>query len=230
MPQQQLKDGIAWFKKNFAAPIQAATAGTPFHLDFLAAIAVQETFEIWGRAFKTRPVAEVLALCVGDILDAPRRDPDAFPHNRAALEAHLPDGPAMFQIARQAFADMAQVATEYQRFLVNPDKFCHAFGIFQNDIQAFPQDPGYFLNKQWADFSICLAKCLAELDTKRKRTFPNKATLNDSELVYVAIAYNQGHADLSRDFKQGFKDDTGKFYGEYIRDFMALSKATPAAA
>ena len=171
----------------------------------------------------------MLALCVGDILDAPRRNKTAFPNNRAALEADLPDGPRMFQIARQAFVDMAQVAVEYQKFLGNPNKFCHAYGIFQCDIQAFKSDPGYFLNKQWADFPTCLGKCLAELNVKKQRTFPNKTTLNDTDLVYVAIAYNCGHADLSKDFHQGFQDDAGHFYGQNIHDFMVLSKATPPA-
>jgi hypothetical protein len=61
----------------------------------LTAIAVQETFENWGKAFKTIAVADVLAVCVGDILDAPKRSKSAFPNNRAALEA-VPNGKAMF--------------------------------------------------------------------------------------------------------------------------------------
>jgi hypothetical protein len=59
-------------------------------------------------------------------------------------------------------------------------------------------------------------------------TYPRKNKLTDTELVYVAIAYNAGHADLNKDFRQGFKDN-GKYYGEYIRDYMALSKITPPA-
>lgn len=229
MSQQHLIDGIAWFKKNFSAPILAATAGTPYHVDFLAAIAVQETFEVWGRCFNTKPVADVLALCVGDILDAPRRDVNAFPNNRAILEAHQPDGAKMFQIGRQAFVDMAQVAVEYQKFLGNQNKFCHAYGMFQYDIQAFLTDPGYFLNKEWGDFTKCLGKCIDELNVKKKKVFPNKAVLNDSDLVYVAIAYNCGHADINKGFNQGFQDDAGHFYGQNIHDFMVLSKATPPA-
>ena len=38
---------IAWFKENFAKPITAAVAGTPFDLDMLTAIACQETGYIW---------------------------------------------------------------------------------------------------------------------------------------------------------------------------------------
>lgn len=32
--------------------------------------------------------------------------------------------------------------------------------------------------------------------------------------------------DLSRGFKQGFKDDTGKFYGEYLWEYLQLAKNT----
>jgi hypothetical protein len=60
-------------------------------------------------------------------------------------------------------------------------------------------------------------------------TFPKKQKLSDKELVYIAIAYNQGHADTKKTFKQGFKaKGDKKFYGEYIWDYMTLSKETPA--
>jgi hypothetical protein len=228
--QQQLQAGIAWFKREFATPIAAGVQGTPFHLDFLAAVAVQETFEVWGRAFKTKPTSEILKICVGDILDASGgRNASAFPQNRAVLE-QAKRGPEMFKIARQAFVDMAEVATEYKKYLKNQNKFCHAFGIFQYDIQAYIHDPDYFLNKDWFDFSKCLQKCLAELHEATGRAYPKKkASFTDKELVYVAIAYNQGHVDTSKSFKQGFHAKGEKYYGEYIWDYMTLSKNTPAA-
>ena len=47
----------------------------------------------------------------------------------------------------------------------------------------------------------------------------------------MAIAYNAGHVNLHKlpadKFKQGFKDGQGKFYGEYIHDYMALAKTIP---
>jgi hypothetical protein len=223
---QDMQLAIGWFKKQFAAEITSAVQGTPFHSDFLTALALQESYEIWGRAYTTKSVPEVLAICVGDILDAPARNPHAFPQNRAALQ-RAPNGPQMFKIARQALIDMAQVATEYQKYLKNPNKFCHAFGIFQYDIQAFTHDSGYFLNKQWGDFQACLAKCLMELHAAWSATFPRRAALTDTQLIYVAIAYNQGHADITKSIRQGYKakGDT-KYYGEYIRDYMALSKST----
>jgi hypothetical protein len=226
---QDMPAAIGWFKKQFATDIARAVQGTPFHLDFLTAIAIQETYEVWGRAHLTKKIAEVLALCVGDILDAPSRNPKAFPQNRAVLE-RAPNGAQMFQIARRALVDMTSVATDYKKYLKNQDKFCHAFGIFQYDIQAYTHDSDYFLNRGWSDFSKCLEKCLMELHTGWGATYPRKKTLTDTELIYVAIAYNQGHADVTKSIRQGYKakGDT-KYYGEYIRDYMALSKNTAAA-
>jgi hypothetical protein len=96
------------------------------------------------------------------------------------------------------------------------DKFCHGFGIFQYDIQHFKTNPNYFLTKGWEDFDKCAALCVSELKEALKRAYPaGKTTLTHDEMVYVAIAYNRGSVDFAKKFKQGFKDDTGKFYGEY---------------
>jgi len=224
--QQVWQDGIRWFKLQFGPAIQNATNGSPFHLDFITAIAMQESFEVWGRAYKTKTPAEVLDVCTGDIIDAPGRS--AFPKNRAALEA-VPNGPQMFQIARNAFVAMAQVATEYQKYVANPDKFCHAFGIFQYDIQEFQRDSAFFLNQDWGSFQNCMTKCLAELNAKWQVVYPHKKTLDDTELFYVAVAYNCGRADLGKSYRdQGFVSD-GKHYGAWIEDFTTLSRNTPAA-
>src|SRR3954465_11525783 len=96
-----IQEGMGWFKHNFAAAIRHGAAGTPFTVDMLTAVAVQETFSIWGRMFQTLPVAKILELCVGDTLDAPNRS--AFPIDKAALVA-APNGAQMFAIARQALA------------------------------------------------------------------------------------------------------------------------------
>jgi len=228
--EERMKDAIGWFKKQFTTDINKAINGMPFHVDFLTALALQESYEVWGRAYQTKTVPEVLELCVGDILDASGgRNPKAFPQSRAVLE-RAPRGPEMFAVARRALEQMAEVATEYKKYLKNTNKFCHAFGIFQYDIQAFTHDADYFLDRDWRDFSKCVGKCLMELHTSWGATYPNKKKLSDKELVYVAIAYNQGHADVGKSFKQGYKaKGETKYYGEYIWDYMALSKQTPAA-
>lgn len=213
-----LRDDIAWFKSQFGPQTKAALVGTPFTLDLITAIALQESGEVWQRAWKTHPVTEVLYLCVGDIID--RR---VFPHSRAALEA-VPWGKMMFQVARKAIEAMSGVATEYKRYLRNPNKFAHAFGIFQYDIQVFKEtsERQFFLNEEWRDYAACLGKCLGELEQKRRHVFGSKKDLTRSDLVYVAIAYNKGSARVGAGFKQGFKSG-GKYYGELIDQYMRAS-------
>ena len=225
----KLADAMAWFKGQFATRIQAGIAGTPFSLDMLTAIAVQETFEIWGNLYKTVPVDEILKVCVGDTLDAPNRS--AFPKNKAALLA-APNGAAMFAVARQALESLKPYNPTYKKIAnANPNKFCHGYGIFQYDIQFFKTNPDYFLQKKWYNFDDCLAQCVTELKAALKRAYPGgKTTLNDQEMVFVAIAYNRGSVNFAKGFKQGFKDSSGKFYGEYMNEYMQLAKTIPAAA
>jgi hypothetical protein len=47
--------------------------------------------------------------------------------------------------------------------------------------------------------------------------------LTDLEKVHVAIAYNAGKFIPSKGLKQGHKSD-GKFYGEFIFDFLRLAQ------
>jgi hypothetical protein len=108
-----------------------------------------------------------------------------------------------------------------------PNKFCHAFGIFQYDLQFFLVDPDYFLQKRYADFNASLAKAVSELQSKRKKIgLDGKATLTDLELAAVAIAYNTGGFKPSKGLKQGHFNGT-LFYGEAIFDFLRLSKTVP---
>jgi hypothetical protein len=225
-----IEQGIGWFKKNFGAEINQAIQGTPYTLDILTAIAVQETFVVWGKAYKIPHLSidDVLTLCVGDPLDKEDGRDDSFPQNRAVLESKV-NGPQMFQIARRALEGLVRFAPYEQRFVDNPNKFCHAFGIFQYDIQAFLHDADYFLNKRWGDFSLCLCKCLNELNEKSAIYYPNAVTMSDAELIYLSIAYNHGSVDLHRDFNQGYLQD-GFRYGSWIELYLGFAKETPAAA
>jgi hypothetical protein len=162
--EERMKAAIAWFNKQFTADIAKAIQEMPFPVDFLTALALQESYEVWGRAYQIKTVPEVLELCVGDISDASSgRNPHAFPQNRAVLE-RAPGGREMFKIARHAFECMTEVAPSTRNTLKNKNKFCHALGIIQYDIQAFTHDSDYFFNWDWRDFSKCLAKCLMELN------------------------------------------------------------------
>jgi hypothetical protein len=219
---------IAWFKENFRTQIEAQLVGGPFSLDLLAAIACQETGYLWQKLRKKPQlnIQRILELCVGDTIDgAGERGRKAFPRNKADLLSHS-NGQAMFDIGRQALIDMATETQDsgYLNAVKNNAKFCRGYGIFQYDLQAFKEEPDYFLNRQWANFDACLGKCMKELKVKLRRIgYADKPNLTDEELVHVAIAYNCGTFKPSKGLKQGFFDGQ-KYYGEQIFDYLRLSK------
>lgn len=213
---------IRWFKSQFHREIEAAVEGTPFTLDFLTALACQETGHIWSVLRDKVTTAEVLELCVGDTLDS-NKGRKAFPKTKTDLVAK-PRGQEMFAIARKALEDVARFIRDFKGAATNPNKFCHGFGLFQYDLQFFLEEPDYFLQKRYAEFSSTLGKALEELKAKQKRIgLGGRSTLNDHELSAVAIAYNTGRFIPSKGLKQGFFNGT-KFYGEAIFDFIRLSK------
>ncbi len=219
-------DDIRWFKQTFHREVAVATEGTPFDLDMLAAIACQETGEIWPvLRRKGLPVAEILALCVGDTLDE-SAGRSAFPRTKALLIAEV-NGQAMFDIARRALVDMAEHIPAYQRVARNPDKFCHGFGIFQLDLQFFRTEPDHFLQRRYATFEVCAEKCVKELRNAMRRIgLHHQASLTDMEKAAVAIAYNTGGFRPELGLKQGHFDGT-KFYGEKFFDFLQLAHTVP---
>jgi hypothetical protein len=218
----RMTDGMKWFKNTFGGAVATATANTPYTLDFLTAIAVQESFEIWGNIFDSHPTDKVLELCVGDTIDGPSRK--AFPTSKSALLS-MPRGAEVFAVAREELEAVGQVNASYHRIAIsNPNKFCHGFGIFQYDIQFCKSDSDYFINKGWKIFANALAKAITELKAAQKKAKLNtKSQLTDEELAHVAIAYNTGSFNPARGLKQGFKDSTGKFYGELIAQYIALA-------
>jgi hypothetical protein len=220
------ENAILWFKTQFSASVAKVFQGTPFSVDMAAAIAMQETFaDCWGRLYQTQPVATVLELCVGDTLDYPRRSASAFPKDKADL-CQTAAGQQMFDVARQALLDIAKVNKDYAAAAKNPNKFCHGYGIFQYDIQHFKEASGasFFLQKGWCDFEQCAAKLLEELQDALVRAYgAHKTTLNDDELMYVAIAYNAGHVRVGGGPKQGFQDGDGKYYGENFQTYLAIA-------
>ncbi len=222
----KLTDAIGWFKATFGQQVQDKVAGTPFTLNLVTALAMQETYYVWGNVYKTIAVDELLKICVGDTLDAPNRS--AFPKNKAALLAHA-GGPAMFNVARLALTNVGQYNAAYAEVAhMNPNKFCHGYGIVQYDLQFFKDDPDFFIQRQWYDFGICMDKCVKELKAALARAYhSSKQQLNHDEMVYVAIAYNKGSVDLNKDFRQGYKDSSGKYYGQQIDQYLLLAEATP---
>jgi len=225
MATKKQKDGMRWFKQQFGAKIEAALRGTPFTVSFMTAIAVQESFEIWGQVYGKLPVDQVLALCVGDSIGGPARK--AFPASKADL-LKRPNGAAMFELARGSLAAVGQYVASYKKAW-QLGKFCHGYGIFQYDLQFFKTNPDYFLAKQWADFDKCLATSIGELQAARKRAkLGAKDTLTDMELAFVAIAYNAGSVKPAKGLKQGYYNRSDKtYYGEDIWDYFQAAKAIP---
>jgi hypothetical protein len=192
---------------------------------------LQETGYLWGNIRQKETVAKTLELCVGDTLDAPNRG--AFPINKEAL-VNRDNGEAMFRIAREALESISLYNNDYNKEKKrSSDKFCHGFGIFQYDIQFFLENPSFFLEKKWYEFDECLRLCVDELNRALARSYgKNRTSLTSREMVGVAIAYNRGKVNLNFDiddddfYKQGYKDDEGKYYGQYIRDFLKLAEST----
>ena len=57
----------------------------------------------------------------------------------------------------------------------------------------------------------------------------SKSTLSDEEMVYVAIAYNRGTVNFARGFKQGYRDEVEKHYGEHIWGYLQLARSAAEA-
>lgn len=220
-------DDIRWFKEHFQQQVEAALVGTPLSVDLLAALACQETGEIWPILRKKGLVIEqILALCVGDTLDEDRGR-RAFPKNKAELMA-VPNGEVMFGIAQQGLRDMSQHVTAYAAAARKSHKFCRGYGMFQYDLQFFKVDPEYFLERRHADFGSTLGKCVLELKAALQRLkWQAKAALTEEEAAALAIAYNTGRYNPKRGLRQGYFNGT-HFYGEQIFQFLRLAKTVAA--
>ncbi len=218
------REGIGWFKEKFGGRIRTAVAGTVFDLDMLTSLACQETGSLWNvmRRDPTLTVDRIAALCCGDTLDFDKGR-RAFPRFKADLVA-APGGAQMFDVARQALLDMADHVPGYEFARTRPNKFAHGYGVFQYDLQFFLTNPRYFLEKRYEVFENSLERALGELKNgQRKLGLQGRTSITDLEFCRIAIAYNTGGFDPARGLRQGHSDN-GKFYGEFIRDFLALAR------
>lgn len=219
------KADITWFKGNFFSQMAAAVKGTPLTVDFLTALACQESGEIWPIVrTKVASVDKVMALCVGDTLDGR----GAFPTSLQQL-LNKPNGQAMFNIGRQALIDMAAVVGgAYAKMAKIPTKYCHGYGVYQVDIQHFLSEPDYFLERQWETFDGSLQRALGVLRfALKKRGLANASGLSDFDLATVGIVYNTGGFKASAGLDQGFKPDGGKHYGQALFDLIRLVHTVP---
>jgi len=212
---------VQWFKARFQDRLQPALVGTPLTVDFLTAIACQETGEIWPILRHGLAEADVLRLCVGDTLDADKGR-KAFPKDKAELLT-APRGEAMFELSHQLLVDMATHIKSYSPVARKPFKFCHGFGIFQRDLQFFKKDPDYFLQQRYADFDVALDHCLVELKRGLDTLgLAKSGSLSDQQLATVGIAYNTGSYNPKKGLRQGHFDGK-RYYGENLLDFIQLA-------
>lgn len=212
---------VKWFKTRFQARLEVVLGNGPLTVDFLAAIACQETGGIWSVLRHALPESEVLRLCVGDTLDSDKGR-KAFPKDKAALLA-APRGEAMFDLAHQLLVEMAQHIEEYRPVAKREHRFCHGFGIFQRDLQSFKVDPDYFLLQRYANFDVALGICLSKLKRGLKDLgFAKVHTLSDQQLAMVGITYNTGKFNPRKGLRQGHFDGK-RFYGENLMDFIQLA-------
>ena len=186
-------DALRWFKETFGQDLAKGVAGTPFSVDLLVAIAAQETgAEIWAPLRNKLALPELLAICVGDTLDADKGRV-AFPRTSAAPRDGAARRRNVSHRARCAGVDGRRMCRPTAKVAKLPHKFCHGYGIFQYDLQFFLTDPDYFLQRRWREFHFSLGKCLEELRAAARRTgLQDRQTLTDLEQVAVAIAYNAG--------------------------------------
>ncbi len=222
----RIRDAIGWFKTTFRDDIARVPASAALGIDFFAAIATQESSEVWGGLIRgSLRRDEILALSVGDTIEAPGRK--AFPRDKAALLT-LPEGAALFEVARRALVEVGAVNAAYRRVAAaRPDAFCHGFGIFQYDIQFARTDPGFFLKREWHAFDRCLDRFMIEMGRARRAAHvADKAVLSHDDRVFVGIAYNTGRVDPARGFKQGHRDrDSGLYYGEMIDRYLKIAES-----
>jgi hypothetical protein len=222
MITQADKDDIKWFLDNFGADIKATMSDTPFNMELLIAIAMQETGYLWRKIRKEidprtgdiMAATKVLELCVGDSIGEPKRG--AFPKTEQLLRS-AKDGETMFNIARAALKSVGEYEEPYKK-AYNLGKFCHGFGIFQYDLQFFKTNPSFFLEKKWVNLNECLILFKEELYSAMRKAYgANKKTLTKNEMVYVAIAYNAGSVDTNGGFNQGHEN-----YGQHIKDYLEI--------
>lgn len=164
LQRSQVLKGAAWLAANFAAPIQAAIAGTPVTLPLVQAIACKETHNIWlGRIDSVDP-ATLLACCVGDASgDFPGTSRSAFPTNTAAFRERYGD----------EFTDMLIAEANNARALrgYGPAEWVYkGYGIFQYDLQHVVKDPEFFRTRAWHRIGPCLEKLVAELTPRLEIT------------------------------------------------------------
>jgi hypothetical protein len=219
------EDLMRWFHGEFSSPTAKAVQGTPFSPELILSIAVKEVGYLIARMLPDQLTTDqILLRCVGDTIE---RKAEKFPSDRADLEEE-PDGPEMFQVAREALQLVSEYSGTYKSvFDKQPDAFCRGFGIFQYDLQFYLEDPAFFLDRRWQVFDECLSRLIQELfDAMGRNRWRERKSLDFAEQVGLAIAYNAGRYRPERGLKQGHRNrKTGLFYGEEFHRLLQSAES-----
>ncbi|RYE80040.1 MAG: peptidoglycan-binding protein [Oxalobacteraceae bacterium] len=149
-----------WLFTNFLPQIEQAVQGTPLDPNLVAAIACKETANVWLDWIKRLSPDEVLARCVFDASgDYPGTSRSAFPRNAQAFREKVGDALTDALIAE---------ANEMRKVRGwGPERWLYkGYGLFQYDLQHYLTDPGFFENREWRKFDVCLDKLMLEMKRK----------------------------------------------------------------
>jgi hypothetical protein len=148
---------VVWLKKHFGEEIATAVDGTHYSVENICGIACQETAYFWLGMLDNLSPQEVCARCVLDACgDAPGTARNAFPRDTKTFRNAYGDQRTDMLIEE---ANKTRVLRK-----LKPQKWVYkGYGLFQYDLQFVKADPAFFFERQWYDFSACLARVMREL-------------------------------------------------------------------
>lgn len=132
----------------------------PLDADLVCAIACKETAPVWVSWIARLTPETVLARCVFDASgDAPNTSRGAFPRTTAEFRARAGDA---------LTDDLINEANETRRLRgYSPAAWVYkGYGVFQYDLQHFPDDPDFFAKKQWRSMDACMDRFRKEMKSK----------------------------------------------------------------
>lgn len=178
------KKCFGWFRDNFWEQAIEHTQGSFVTPELACGITLNETAYKWGNWIDKYDKETVLARCVFDTCgDTPGTLRSAFPVNRKAFQ----------DIYGTAITDKLVYEYNLTRKMPQPGYpngyksevpwIAKGYGLYQYDLQHFPEDPAFFTEKRWYNFSDCMIKLVEELH--------RKARIKETEFSIVK-AYNGG--------------------------------------
>lgn len=154
-----------WISKNFADKIAKAVAGSPFNINHVISIALQESAQDWLPWIDHYSTSQILSCIISDPTgDQPGTVRNVWPQNLTVFKTKYPDLVEMLVSEGNKFRSMPK--PNYPNGWQPRTWLYKAWGIFQYDIQAIKWDVEFFRNKEWYSFDSCLKRLMAELNSK----------------------------------------------------------------